>query len=143
MNSSGQLCNGHVTRDLMRLAELDNVGKWNSSDGRRRIPFAVLLQVALRMSEFGTKLLTAVGQSMSALPDISDVNLFRCRKGIIYLDAKVSDGAFYIGVTDPFQTCTNRSVDHLAGAPGITAATPSGLMLKAKNVRGVSLGFPH
>ena len=33
--------------------------------------------------------------------------------------------------------------DHLVGAPGITAATPSGLMLKAKNVKGVSLGFPH
>ena len=34
-------------------------------------------------------------------------------------------------------------LDHLVGVPGITAATPSGLMLKAKNVRGVSLGFPH
>jgi hypothetical protein len=45
--------------------------------------------------------------------------------------------------SDPKRTCTNRSFDHLVGAPGITAATPSGLMLKAKNVRGVSLGFPH
>ena len=35
------------------------------------------------------------------------------------------------------------SFDHLVGAPGITAATPSGLMLKAKNVKGISLGFPH
>jgi hypothetical protein len=25
----------------MRLAEFDNVGKWNSSDGRRRISFAI------------------------------------------------------------------------------------------------------
>ena len=43
----------------------------------------------------------------------------------------------------PYRTCANRSFDHLVGAPGITAATPSGLMLKAKNVKGVSLGFPH
>jgi hypothetical protein len=43
----------------------------------------------------------------------------------------------------PYRICANRSFDHLVGAPGITAATPSGLMLKAKNVKGVSLGFPH
>ncbi len=30
-----------------------------------------------------------------------------------------------------------------AGAPGSTAATPSGLMLKAKNVNGSLPGFPH
>jgi hypothetical protein len=30
-----------------------------------------------------------------------------------------------------------------AGAPGSTAATPSGLMLKAKNINGSSPGFPH
>ena len=30
-----------------------------------------------------------------------------------------------------------------AGAPGSTAATPSGLMLKAKNVSGSLPGFPH
>jgi hypothetical protein len=30
-----------------------------------------------------------------------------------------------------------------AGAPGSTAPTPSGLMLKAKNVNGSSPGFPH
>jgi hypothetical protein len=43
---------------------------------------------------------------------------------------------------DPKRTC-EPPLDHLVGVPGITAATPSGLMLKAKNVRGVSLGFPH
>ena len=43
---------------------------------------------------------------------------------------------------DPKRTC-EPLLDHLVGVPGITAATPSGLMLKAKNVRGVSLGFPH
>ena len=32
---------------------------------------------------------------------------------------------------------------HLAGAPGMNAATPSGLMLKTKNVKLVLLGFPH
>jgi hypothetical protein len=30
-----------------------------------------------------------------------------------------------------------------AGAPGTTAATPSGLMLKVKNTRGSLPGFPH
>ena len=30
-----------------------------------------------------------------------------------------------------------------AGAPGSTAATPSGLMLKAKNINGSLPGFPH
>jgi hypothetical protein len=30
-----------------------------------------------------------------------------------------------------------------AGAPGRTAATPSGLMLKAKNINGSLPGFPH
>ena len=30
-----------------------------------------------------------------------------------------------------------------AGAPGRTAATPSGLMLNARNVNGASPGFPH
>ena len=31
----------------------------------------------------------------------------------------------------------------LAGAPASTAATPSGLMLKAKNINGSLPGFPH
>jgi len=31
----------------------------------------------------------------------------------------------------------------IAGAPGSTAATPSGLMLKAKNINGSLPGFPH
>ena len=30
-----------------------------------------------------------------------------------------------------------------AGLPATTAGTPSGLMLKAKNVKGSSPGFPH
>ena len=45
-------------------------------------------------------------QSMSALPGISDVNLFRYREGIIDLDAEVSDGAFDLGVAE--QSCTAR-----------------------------------
>src|SRR5262249_1259212 len=36
---------------------------------------------------------------MSALPSISDINLFRNRKSIIYFDAQISDGTF-----DPFVT---------------------------------------
>jgi hypothetical protein len=30
-----------------------------------------------------------------------------------------------------------------AGAPGSTATTPSGLMLKARNINGSLPGFPH
>lgn len=41
-----------------------------------------------------------VGQSMSALPGISDVDLFRYRQGIIHLDAEVSDGAFDLSVAE-------------------------------------------
>jgi len=37
---------------------------------------------------------------MSALPGISDINLFRYRKRIIYLDAEVSDGIFDFGVAE-------------------------------------------
>jgi hypothetical protein len=41
------------------------------------------------------------------------------------------------------KAAARQLLDHLVGAPGTTAATPSGLMLKAKNVKGISLGFPH
>jgi len=33
-------------------------------------------------------------------PNISDINLFRYRESIIYLDAEVSDGAFDLGVPE-------------------------------------------
>jgi hypothetical protein len=36
---------------------------------------------------------------MSAL-GISDVNLFRYRKGIVHLEAKISHGTFDLGVTE-------------------------------------------
>jgi hypothetical protein len=35
------------------------------------------------------------------------------------------------------------SYGFFAGAPGSTAAIPSGLMLKAKNINGSLPGFPH
>jgi hypothetical protein len=35
-----------------------------------------------------------------SLPGNSDVNLFRYREGIIYLNAEVSDGAFNLGVAE-------------------------------------------
>ena len=41
----------------------------------------------------GTKLPKLVGQSMSALPGNSDIDLFRYGQGVINLDAEVSDGA--------------------------------------------------
>ena len=46
----------------------------------------------------GTKLRFEVGQSMSALPGISDVNLVRYCQGIIHFDAQISNGAFDLGV---------------------------------------------
>jgi hypothetical protein len=52
------------------------------------------------MSESGTNRLLEVGQSMSALPGYSDVNLFRYCQGIIHLDAEISDRAFNPGVTN-------------------------------------------
>ncbi len=42
---------------------------------------------------------------MSALPDISDINLFRYREGIIYLNAEVSDGAFNIQLPPISPSC--------------------------------------
>ena len=57
------------------------------------------------MSVFGPFLRWIDGQSMSALPDISDINLFRYREGIIYLNAKVSDGAFNFCVSEQELHC--------------------------------------
>jgi hypothetical protein len=37
---------------------------------------------------------------MSALPSVSDIDLFGYCEGIIYLDAEVSDGAFDFGVAE-------------------------------------------
>ena len=39
-----------------------------------------------------------VGRACLLCPGISDIDLFGYRKGIIYLDAEVSDGAFDFGV---------------------------------------------
>jgi hypothetical protein len=50
-------------------------------------------------SPFGTKRLLEGGQSMSALPGISDVHLFRYRQSIVHLDAEISHRAFDLGVT--------------------------------------------
>ena len=49
---------------------------------------------------FGTKLPKLVGQSTSALPGNSDINLFCYGQGVIDLDAEVSDGAFDLGVAE-------------------------------------------
>src|SRR5690349_11941522 len=40
------------------------------------------------------------GRACRLCPDISDVDLFRYREGIIYLNAEVSDGAFNLGVAE-------------------------------------------
>jgi hypothetical protein len=38
------------------------------------------------------------GQSMSALPGYSDINLFRYRERVIDFDAEISDRAFDLGM---------------------------------------------
>jgi hypothetical protein len=38
------------------------------------------------------------GRACLLCPGISDVNLFRYREGIVYLNAEVSDGAFDFGM---------------------------------------------
>jgi hypothetical protein len=52
------------------------------------------------MSASGSNRLLEVGQSMSAPPDISDINLFRYCEGIINLDAEISDRAFDFGMSE-------------------------------------------
>jgi hypothetical protein len=52
-----------------------------------------------RITAVGTNRLLEVGQSTSALPGYSDINLFRDCEGIIYLDAEISHGAFDLSMT--------------------------------------------
>ena len=52
------------------------------------------------LSASGTNRLLEVGQSMSALPGMSDINLFRYCEGIIYLDAEISHRAFDLGMSE-------------------------------------------
>jgi hypothetical protein len=41
-----------------------------------------------------------MGRAYPLCPGISDVDLFRYRQGVIYLDAEISDSAFYFRVTE-------------------------------------------
>jgi len=49
---------------------------------------------------FGPILLNPIGQSVSALPGNSDINLFRYRKCIVDLDAEIPDRAFDLGMSE-------------------------------------------
>jgi hypothetical protein len=77
----------------------------------------------------GRKLPKLVGQSMSALPGNSDIDLFCYGQGVIDLDTEVSDGAFDLGVAerelhDRFPTENGSPVLRLLHAPrarGMTA----------------------
>jgi hypothetical protein len=42
------------------------------------------------------------GQSVTALPQCSDVDLLRDRERFVNLDAKVPDGALHLGAPGPF-----------------------------------------
>ena len=68
------------------------------SENRRGLPtrlifLVILSHVFVPMSAFGTKQTSFDGQSMSALPGYSDINLFSYRQGIIDLDTEVMKGA--------------------------------------------------
>ena len=52
------------------------------------------------MSGVGTELRWVAGQSMSAPPLISDINLFRYCESIIDFDAEIPDGALDFRVTE-------------------------------------------
>jgi hypothetical protein len=41
-----------------------------------------------------------MGRAFPICPSISDVNLFRYREGVIYLNAEVSDGTFNFCVSE-------------------------------------------
>lgn len=53
-----------------------------------------------QMPAFGTYQTKLAGQSMSALPGYSDINLFCYRQGVIHFNTEVSDGAFDLGVAE-------------------------------------------
>ena len=77
----------------------------SSSDQLLRLPrgssFSGNADVAFRShARLGTKLPKLVGQSTSALPGNSDINLFCYGQGVINLDAEVSDGAFDLGMAE-------------------------------------------
>ena len=55
---------------------------------------------AAHESGCGPKPLMADGQSMSALPGDSDINLFGNSERVINLNAKISDRAFDLGVAE-------------------------------------------
>ena len=59
-----------------------------------------LTLAALHGSGIGTNQLTVGGQSMSALPSTSDVNLLRYRERVIDLNAQISDGALDLGMAE-------------------------------------------
>jgi hypothetical protein len=56
-----------------------------------------------------------MGRACLLCPGISDVDLFRYREGIIHLNAKVSDGAFDLGVAE--QELRGSTVDDCKLAP--------------------------
>jgi hypothetical protein len=57
----------------------------------------LLHRVSLQMARFCRE---RTGGAFLLCPGISDVDLFRYREGIIHLNAKVSDGAFDLGVAE-------------------------------------------
>lgn len=62
-------------------------------------PLAVGVLSKARLNHPGAKRAAGRGQSMPALLDISDVNLFRYRDRIVDFDAEISHSAFDFRVT--------------------------------------------
>ena len=64
--------------------------------GWRPLSFLITTKMTL-MARFCRE---RTGRACLLCPGISDVDLFRYREGIIHLNAKVSDGAFDLGVAE-------------------------------------------
>ena len=66
------------------------------------------------MFAYGINRRLEIGQSMSALPGHSDINLFRYCQSIIYFDAEIPDRAFDLGMAKQKLDCpeiASASVD--------------------------------
>jgi hypothetical protein len=53
-----------------------------------------------------------MGRAGSALPDSSNVDLFRYCKGVIHLDAKITHRAFYLGVAEQTRVIMHLLLTH-------------------------------
>src|ERR1700722_6075724 len=82
----------HLPRTVELTSANSNVHSGDSMRGEKTRP------CECPWSASGTNRPCEGGQSMSALPGHSDINLFRYCQGVIDLDAKIPDRAFDLGM---------------------------------------------